>query len=88
MTTRINASETYSNQQEVHSLEESLAILESYKDNLTETQYRNIYSNICNFAIEDMFANQQDIIELIQIEKGEKTADEIIAQHKRQWGLL
>lgn len=76
------------NYPEAHSLEESLAILESYRNNLTETQYKSIRSNICNFAIEDMFANQQDIIELIQIEKGEKTADEIIAQHKSQWGLL
>lgn len=73
---------------EVHSLEESLAILDSYRDNLTDEQYKSIYSNICNFAIENMFANKQDIIELIQIEKGEKTADFIIAQHKNQWGLL
>lgn len=87
MTAQVNVLAT-NNYPEVHSLEESLTILESYRSNLTEVQYENILSDICNFAIEDMFANQQDIIELIQIEKGEKTDDEIIAEYKRQWGVL
>ncbi|PVX05072.1 hypothetical protein DDV87_08665, partial [Campylobacter jejuni] len=56
---------------EVHSLEESLAILKKYKDDLTKEQYEGIKSVICGHAIEDMFAN----------------ADAIIAEYKREWGV-
>ena len=73
---------------EVHSLKESVAILDKYKQELTKTQYRAIRSNIGNFAIEGMHANERDIIELIQIQKGERSADEIIAEYKREWGVM
>ncbi|OCR86430.1 hypothetical protein CFT13S00388_09155, partial [Campylobacter fetus subsp. testudinum] len=54
---------------EVHSLEESLAILNKYKNELTKEQYEQNKSIICNHAIESMYANERDIIELIQIDK-------------------
>ncbi|WP_438283414.1 hypothetical protein [Campylobacter coli] len=72
---------------EVHSLEESLAILKKYKDDLTKEQYEAIRSNIGNFAIEDMFLNEKDIINLIKVDKQEKTPDEIIAEYKKEWGV-
>ncbi|MGM8974114.1 hypothetical protein ACTFDJ_00025 [Campylobacter jejuni] len=72
---------------EVHSLEESLAILKKYKDDLTKEQYDAIRSNIGNFAIEDMFLNERNIIDNIKIIKGEATADEIIAEYKKEWGV-
>mgnify|MGYP003503322184 FL=1 len=72
---------------EVHSLEESLAILDKYKDDLTKEQYEQNKSIICGFAIENMFANEEDIINLIKVDKQEKTPDEIIAEYKKEWGV-
>ncbi len=71
---------------EVHSLEESLAILQKYKDDVTKEQYEAIRSNIGNFAIEDMFLNERNIIDNIKIIKGEATANEIITEYKKEWG--
>ena len=72
---------------EVHSLKESLAILDKYKDDLTKEQYEQNKSIICGFAIENMFANEEDIINLIKVDKQEKTPDEIIAEYKKEWGV-
>ena len=72
---------------EVYSLEESLAILDKYKDDLTKKQYEAIRSTICGHAIENMFANERNIIDMIKIAKNEKTADEIIAEYKKEWGV-
>lgn len=70
---------------EVYSLEESLAILKKYKDDLTKEQYEAIRSNIGNFAIEDMFLNEKDIIDNVKIIKGEATANECIVALKKEW---
>ena len=72
---------------EVYSLKESLAILDKYKDDLTKEQYKQNKSIICGFAIENMFANEEDIINLIKVDKQEKTPDEIIAEYKKEWGV-
>lgn len=69
---------------QVHSLEESLAILKKYKDNLTKEQYEAIRSNIGNFTIEDMFLNERNIIDNIKIITGEATASEIVAKYKKE----
>ena len=58
-----------------------------YKDNLTKEQYEAIRSTVCGHAIENMFANERDIINMIKIAKNEKTADEIIAEYKKEWGV-
>ena len=73
---------------EVYSLEKSLAILEKYKDELSVEQYEQNRYIICNHAIEGMFANEQNIIDLIKVDKGEKTPDEIINKYKKEWGVL
>lgn len=73
---------------EVHSLEESLAILDKYKNELNKEQYNSINSTIHNFAIESMYANERDILNMIRVQKREITADEIIAQYKKEWGVL
>ncbi|XTO84322.1 hypothetical protein RZU89_10220 (plasmid) [Campylobacter coli] len=72
---------------EVHSLEESLAILKKYKDDLTKEQYEQNKSIICGFAIENMFANEEDIIDNVKIIKGEATANECIVALKKEWGV-
>ena len=73
---------------EVYSLEKSLAILEKYKDELSAEQYEQNRSIIYSHAIEGMFANEQDIIDLIKVDKGERTPDEIINEYKKEWGVL
>lgn len=73
---------------EVYTLAESLAILDKYKDDLTEEQFNNIKSVISSFAIESMYLNEKDILDGIKIQKGEATADELIANQKRNWGIL
>ncbi|RAX55594.1 hypothetical protein CCZ01_09945 [Helicobacter monodelphidis] len=73
---------------EVYSLEESLAILDKYKGQITQEQYEAIQSNIGNFAIEDMYLNEKDIVDNIRILKGEVTANECIADLKKEWGCI
>lgn len=73
---------------EVYTLAESLAILDKYKDDLTQEQFNNIKSVISSFAIESMYLNEKDILDGIKIQKGEATADELIANQKRNWGIL
>lgn len=73
---------------EVYTLVESLAILDKYKDDLTDEQFNNIKSVISSFAIESMYLNEKDILDGIKIQKGEATADELIANQKRNWGIL
>ncbi|HEB7537137.1 TPA: hypothetical protein RZH73_001713, partial [Campylobacter coli] len=46
---------------EVYSLEESLAILQKYKDDLTKEQYESIKSVICGHAIESIYCNELTI---------------------------
>ena len=72
---------------EVYSLSESLAILDKYKSNLTDEQFDNIKSVISSFAIENMYLNEKDILDGIKIQKSEATADELIANQKRNWGI-
>ncbi|MFY4817938.1 hypothetical protein ACOTWJ_06895 [Aliarcobacter butzleri] len=73
---------------EVYTLAESLAILDKYKDDLTEEQFNNIKSVISSFAIESMYLNEKNILDGIKIEKGEVTADELITQYKKEWGII
>ena len=49
---------------EAHSLEESISILNKYKDQLTEKEYANVRSVIGNYAIENMFLNEDEILKL------------------------
>lgn len=51
---------------EVHSLEESLAILKKYKDDLTKEQYKGIKSVICGHAIESIYCNELTIQLLVK----------------------
>ncbi|ARE81474.1 MULTISPECIES: hypothetical protein [Campylobacter] len=76
------------NCKEVYSLEESLNILNKYANNLTPRQYDNIKSIICSFAIENMHLNEEDILNGIAIQKGDKSVLEITQNYKAQWGCL
>ncbi|HEG3990712.1 TPA: hypothetical protein SC647_001981 [Campylobacter coli] len=69
---------------EVYSLEESLAILKKYKDDLTKEQYENIKSNIGTHAIESIYLNELDIIMLVKKNVYGLSADEILTEYKEK----
>ncbi|MFX4284799.1 hypothetical protein [Aliarcobacter butzleri] len=72
---------------EVYTLVESLAILDKYKDDLTEEQYKQNKSVISSFAIENMYLNEKNILNLIQIDNG-VNPNELITQYKKEWGII
>lgn len=72
---------------EVHSLEESLAILNKYKKDLTQEQYDSIRSNIGNHAIEDMYLNERNILDSIKIQTKQATYEELLQEHLKEWKL-
>ena len=72
---------------EVYTLAESLAILDKYKDDLTEEQYKQNKSVISSFAIESMYLNEKNILNLIQIDNG-VNPNELITQYKKEWGII
>ncbi|EAH7181330.1 hypothetical protein F0965_02615 [Campylobacter coli] len=69
---------------EVHSLEESLAILKKYKDDLTKEQYENIKSNIGTHAIESIYCNELTIQLLVKKNVYGLSDDEILAEYKEK----
>ncbi|EAH5522417.1 hypothetical protein O4L15_001778 [Campylobacter coli] len=69
---------------EVHSLEESLAILKKYKDDVNKEDYEGIKSVISNHAIENIYMNELDIIAMIKQSALKLSADEIIAEYKKK----
>ncbi|MDR2066229.1 MAG: hypothetical protein LBP57_00070 [Endomicrobium sp.] len=60
--------------------EESLAILREYKSLLSYKDFMDIHNIICDFAIEDMFLDRQDIERTIKIANDEITLNESIRQ--------
>ena len=71
--------------QEVHTLEESLAILNKYKSKLTKEQYESIKSNIGSHAIESIHANERDIKMLVDMHENNLSTEEAI-QRARERG--
>ncbi|HEB7537082.1 TPA: hypothetical protein RZH73_001657 [Campylobacter coli] len=69
---------------EVHSLEESLAILQKYKDDLTKEQYESIKSVICGHAIESIYCNELTIQLLVKKNVYGLSDDEILAEYKEK----
>ena len=64
---------------EVHSLEESLAILDSYRDRISRSSYACMYSTIHDLAIEGMYLNKADIAgNLAMLEDG-RSFNEVVA---------
>lgn len=75
------------NYPEVHSLEESLAILDKYKEQLAQEQYERIKSTISGHAIENLYANERDVIALVEMEVKNLSGDEIIQELKNRGDL-
>lgn len=70
---------------EVKSLEESLKILGYYKNTLNEEEFKNIISTISSHAIEGQFANEENVLDLITLEKGRLTTEELIEVIKKRY---
>ncbi|MDR0467618.1 MAG: hypothetical protein LBG67_02065 [Campylobacteraceae bacterium] len=58
--------------------DESLEILEKLKDTMSEKAYDEIESSIWNFAMEDMFLDEEDINNLIDLIDNNVSKDEIV----------
>ncbi len=71
---------------EVYSLAESLAILDRYKSDLTDEQYQQNKSVISSFAIENMYLNEKDILNLIKIDNG-VNPNELIKEILKSWNV-
>jgi len=67
---------------------QSIAILDKYKDEISQEAYERILYVIGTQAIEDMFPDERSIKNLIRVEKGEITTDELIAEYKKEWGVI
>jgi len=66
---------------------QSIAILDTYKDEISQEAYDRILYVIGTQAIEDMFVDEESIKNLIRVEKGETITEEIIQSYKRSWGV-
>ena len=66
---------------------QSIAYLDKYKDQISQEAYDRILWVIGTQAIEDIFPDEQDIKDLIRVENGEITTDELIEEYKRKWGV-
>lgn len=71
---------------EVYSLAESLAILDKYKSELTEEQYQQNKSVISSFAIENMYLNEKNILNLIKVDNG-ANPKELIKELLSSWNV-
>lgn len=67
---------------EVYSLEESLAILKKYKNEINKDNYDSIVSVISGHAIESIYANERDIVLLVDMAKNNLSTDEAIKRAK------
>jgi len=70
---------------------QSIAILDKYKDQISQEAYDRILWVIGNQAIEDMFMDEQGVKDLIRVENGEITTDEMVEEikqrYQKKWGV-
>jgi len=66
---------------------QSIAYLDKYKDEISQEAYDRILWVIGNQAQEDMFPDERSIKNLIRVEKGEITTDELVQEYKSEWGV-
>jgi hypothetical protein len=66
---------------------QSIAILDKHKDEISQEAYDRILYVIGTQAIEDMFMDEQSVKNLIRVENGEITTDELIHEYKKEWGV-
>ena len=64
--------------------QESYGYLSKYKDEISNEAYERIESTIGSQAIEDMFLPEDEVYDLVRMEKGEISADELVAEYIQQ----
>jgi hypothetical protein len=62
----------------VSSRAESLHVLETYKSELTSSEYETILNSLCSHALENFYLNEKDILLSIAQLRNEITLDEIV----------
>jgi hypothetical protein len=65
--------------------QQSIDILDKYKDRLSSQEYQDILWVIGNQALEDIFADEEDITNMIRLQKGEVTSKELIVEYQKRW---
>jgi hypothetical protein len=65
--------------------QQSIDILDKYKDRLSLQEYQDILWVIGNQALEDIFADEEDITNMIRLQKGEVTSKELIVEYQKRW---
>lgn len=61
--------------------QQSYKYLDKYKDEISDGAYKMIKQTIGSHAIEDMFLTDNEIYNLVRVEKGEITTDELVAEY-------
>ena len=68
---------------------QSIAILDKYRDKISQESYDRILYVIGTQAIEDIFPNEYDIKNLIRVENGEITTSDLVEEikqhYKKKW---
>ncbi|AII14001.1 hypothetical protein CIG1485E_0123 [Campylobacter iguaniorum] len=66
-------------------LEESLLILEKYRNEITTEQYQQNRSIIYNYALDGRYMDEEGVVVLIEIDKKSKmtTWNDLIAKYKK-----
>ncbi|KAA6225725.1 hypothetical protein [Campylobacter sp. LR286c] len=67
-------------------IQKCIDLLNRYKYELTYEQYKQNLSIIGNSAIEGMYLDEEDIFDLIRIDRGEDSED-IMNEKLRAWGV-
>jgi hypothetical protein len=70
---------------------QSITILDKYKEDISQEAYERILWVIGTQAIEEMFMDEQGVKNLIRVEKGEVTTDNLIEEikqrYQKEWGV-
>jgi len=67
---------------------QSINILNSYKNEVTKESYDRILYVIGTQAIEDMFMSKKSIKNLIRIERGKISTEDLLKEYKKEWGII
>ena len=65
--------------------QQSIDILDKYKDRISSQEYQDVLWVIGNQALEDIFADEEDITNMIRLQKGEVTSKELIVEYQKRW---
>ena len=68
---------------------QSIAILDKHKEEISQEAYKRILYVIGTQALEDMFVEEREVQNLIRVENGEITTDELVEEikqyYKKKW---